>query len=427
MLIYVVYTILSPILWLLIITAAAVSPKIRLHLREQKQSWYRALELYRMQARRKKVIVLHAASAGEFEQIKPLLNILDRDRFFILQSFMSPTIYQKEASASQFDAAVYSPFDLPWSVNRFFRLFKPVIHINTRHDIWPHQVVLGRRNHCRMVLINANIHEHSIWTRIRATGFSRWLFDRYDLITTGSSRLEGYLLPLITNSDVIHVTGDTRFDQVIQRREQYGYHHLSSEYFKTANIIFGSVIPSDYPVILGALGQMFPQGIPDLTAAGIRLILVPHETDTETLDDLERRMSAIQLQPQRYSNTGNDDAPPVLMVDAVGILADLYAHAELAYIGAGFGAGVHSVIEPAVHGCAAAFGPNIHILDEAVIMDEQGIGKVVHSPEDLIGFFNHNLNATAQEIKERKQSIQNFVFQHQDAAQRILRLIRDMM
>ena len=145
-----------------------------------------------------------------------------------------------------------------------------------------------------------------------------------------------------------------------------------------------------------------------------RLIIVPHEVDETTLVQIENQCRKLHLHFVRYSEMEND-LPHTILIDKVGILSDLYGYAELAYIGGGFGTGVHSVIEPAVYGCAVSFGPNIGILDEAVEMHEKGIGIMIKSGDDFHQFLKllhkeEKLNQiqinTKQFVKEKSRSAQ---------------------
>jgi 3-deoxy-D-manno-octulosonic-acid transferase len=110
-----------------------------------------------------------------------------------------------------------------------------------------------------------------------------------------------------------------------------------------------------------------------------------------------------------------------MIVDKVGMLADLYAHADLAYVGAGFGRGVHSVIEPAVYSCAIAYGPNIHNLDEAVSMAKLGLSTIVNNANELANFYP--LLDQPDLLKSIQEKTEQFVTQHKLCSQSLLNII----
>ena len=111
----------------------------------------------------KKIILLHAASTGEFEQLQPILKQIDRKKYFIVQSFTSPTIYEINHSESLFDYKCYHPFDIFWISYMFFKILKPEKYIITRHDLWPGHILNARKFKIPIYYINANVHKNSIW------------------------------------------------------------------------------------------------------------------------------------------------------------------------------------------------------------------------------------------------------------------------
>ncbi len=234
----------------------------------------------------------------------------------------------------------------------------------------------------QVVLINANLHERSARLKIVSRSANRWVFSLFDKILTGSQRLKENL-KILAPEEKIHIVGDTRFDQVMERKSDNHRQLLPDTFLTSQNIIFGSVIPSDKEIIARTISDYFPQGISSLETKNMRLIIVPHETDEETLQLWENVLLSQNINSVRFDDFDGLQDSRAVIVNTVGILADLYKYASIAYVGAGFGAGVHSVIEPAVHGCVVVFGPNIHILDEAVDLFKEKIGFMVKTNEDF--------------------------------------------
>lgn len=217
------------------------------------------------------------------------------------------------------------------------------------------------------------------------------------------------------------MTGDTRFDQVIRRAKAQHNNLLPENFISGNNMIFGSIITSDHQLIFEALKTFYALGTRSLTERDQRLILVPHEVDESTLLVIEAKLKELKFNPQRYSTLMKTIDTRVLLVDETGILPDLYRYAALAYIGAGFGAGVHSVLEPAVYGTAVSFGPHIHILDEAISMYERGIGRMVQSVDDLVDFMG--LSADSDRLQELSLQTRRFVRDNGNVTPRLLKLI----
>jgi len=416
MLIYLLYIILSPILWVLLLIISFINNKIGRHWRNQWSTIRNAKRKIIQSCNNRKIIIFHAASAGEFEQLKPILKLIDREKYFIIQSFFSPTIYDEEKNTSLADATCYHPFDFFWSALFFLKSINPDYYIITRHDIWPTHIFFANLQKIKTILINANLHDNSTRLKFGLIYFNRWLFSKFDKILTGSERLKNNL-KLLTNSEKIICTGDSRFDRVNNRMEETTLNYFSEEIPNTKNILLGSILLSDIESISNGINKFYPDGDYTLNEKKHRLIIVPHEVDETTLTQIENQFMKLNLHFVRYSQMENE-LPHTILIDKIGILADLYGYAELAYVGGGFGAGVHSVIEPAVYGCAVSFGPNIGILDEAVEMYEKGIGIMVKSGDD----FHHFLNLLHKEekLKQIQINTKHFVKKKKRSAQIIL-------
>ena len=417
---YITYLVLMPVLCVVTLLAGAFNKKVRTRLLQQGAARRKALAKVRRDRGSRTLILFHAASAGEFEQLKPVLARIDRDRYFILQTFYSPTIFSEEQDSDYFDAVCYQPFDFPWAVNRFFRDFAPRTYVITRHDIWPNHVFFARRMGIRVHLINANMYESSARLKWPVLGFNKWLFGNFDMIMTGSESLRTNLSGLVAPEQVV-VTGDTRFDRIVERKAEHKEMHLPEEMLETENIILGSISGSDHDVVFGGLAMRYEEGDASLKERGHRLIIVPHEVDERELASIEQRCEKIGLTVQRYSDLNGGLVSRTVLVDTVGILADLYAYAKLAYVGGGFGAGVHSVTEPAVYGVVVSFGSSISILDEAVALYESRIGSMVRSPEEFSEFLS--LLSKADELRALSSRTLEFVEQSRGAADRVLSTI----
>ena len=155
-----------------------------------------------------------------------------------------------------------------------------------------------------------------------------------------------------------------------------------------------------------------------------KLIIVPHEISDIDIDPIMQLLGRLDIKFSRFTDETLTTDCNAIIIDKVGILADLYRFAKIAYIGGGFSTGVHSVIEPAIHGCATIFGPKIDILDEAITMHELGIGRMITSGEQLADFLIQMNNIDILD-KLGKQN-QDFVFKNGNVSDKIISEIFDV-
>ena len=137
------YWLLFPILWIFLPVFAIVNPKIRHHWLHGRVSIKSARIKIQLDTKSRTVVLFHAASTGEFEQLQPVLKKIDRSRYFILISFFSPTVFKPEKDTPLADAVCYHPFDFPWSALLFFRRLNIQYYIITRNDLWPSHLFIA--------------------------------------------------------------------------------------------------------------------------------------------------------------------------------------------------------------------------------------------------------------------------------------------
>ena len=386
MLLYIFYIIISPVLYLLLNIFRLFSYKINEHWINEKKLLIHVEEKITA-AKNKKIILLHAASAGEFEQIKPILKKINKNKFFIVQSFTSPTIYKKEKNNPLFDISCYHSYDFLWSSYLFFKTIKPYKYIITRHDVWPTHMLICKLLNIESYYINANIHKNSIWSYRFLQSFSRKIFSQFKIIFVPSNQINNLFINILGGGSSIIIAGDSRFDQILDRKKDNNYNLLPMKYKEMNNIIFGSYDAFDEDLIFNSLIKVFYNGDKDLKKRKAGIILVPHEVKIQTINSLIKKLKNKMITAIKLSDNSHDNAN-VIIVDRVGILADLYKYARLAYVGSGFTTGVHSVIEPAVYGCTVGHGPNIGILDEAKDMFNNNMSHLLKSQNDLTEFID---------------------------------------
>ncbi len=388
MLLYSLYILLSPLIWIALILSSFFNSKIRNKLVNQRESISLATKKILKDKGGREVIIIHAASAGEYEQTKPIIKKIDREKFFILQTFSSPTIFDSAKEDQLFDACCYLPFDFFLSTFTFLRATRATHFINTRHDVWPNSIICCRMLKIRSVLVNANLHSGSMKTKPVARGFFKFIYGELDLIVCPSSRVEKTFNQIGIKKNLI-VISDTRINQIVNRSRSNPKNMFKENILDSTNIVFGSIDMTDINVIVKSMLDLYPNRNLDMKNKKQRVIIVPHECDEKSINEIMQPLekscfSFSFFKPQMDLN--NFD---IIIVNKTGILADIYYCSSLAYVGGGFTTGVHNVIEPLVYYNEVCFGPNTSLLDEAVDLVEANLGSVVSNSDDLFNIMKN--------------------------------------
>ena len=270
------------------------------------------------------------------------------------------------------------------------------------------------------VLINANLYRKYHYTSWLYSSFFKQVLGQFNLILTGSERLKDNLLNIIS-SDKIQVSGDSRLDRILERKAENSTPFLPISYKESRTLILGSIIPSDYPYIFDGLEKNYPNGQQSLEEKDHRIIIVPHEVNQSHLSVIKEKLYEVGFDWVYFSEKEKLQNSRVIIIDMIGILADLYAFSDAAYVGAGFGAGIHSVIEPAVYKNTVSFGPNYHIVDMAVSLVDNNLASVIHSADDFVHFLSHLENEHS--LEEVYKRINNFISKQPMAAENIIQAI----
>lgn len=328
------------------------------------------------------VIWFHAPSVGEGLQARAVIEAL-RSRHpdvQIVYTYFSPSSVRFAASVRA-DFADYLPWDLPAEIGRALDAVRPDALVFSKTDVWPNLTREAERRGVPMLLVSGTLPASS--SRIGA-GARLLLGPAYRRLSkvaaiseADSGRFGAFGVPERRRS----VMGDARFDQVLQRAaaasEAPWVQRLASPSHFT--LVAGSTWPPDERALVAALAAARPWSPP------LRLVLAPHEPTPEHLGAAEATLRAAGFSNQRLAEVA--DAPghaDVVLVDRVGVLGDLYALADLAYVGGGWGtAGLHSVLEPAAFGAPVLFGPRHANAREAQELIELGGAFSVGSEEEL--------------------------------------------
>ncbi len=361
---------------------------------------------------------VHVSSLGEFEQAKPLISDAKKrwPDLKIVVSFFSPSGFDNAGEVPYVDLMTYLPFDSRRQANRFLTLIQPRVAVFVRHDIWPNHLWEAERLGIPRVLVDASLRPaRGLTARVQRL-FNRFLFNLFDVICAVSTADADRIKALVPEKEVL-VAGDTRYDQVVRRARETAPIRdlLTHPGLKNLDIlVLGSTWPSDEEAVFPAVWAL-------LKRDGFRVVVVPHEPTAERLAQIETRFAeqhyvTARLSVWRRRPEGDWHA---LLVDSVGLLANLYALGRVAFVGGSFGPGIHSALEPAAHGCAVVFGPVYENSPDARVLAQRRGALVIRNAEEARETFTRLFDDPEYRHQIGMAALQ-VVREHTGASQRIL-------
>lgn len=334
-----------------------------------------------------KIIWFHCASLGEFEQGRPVIEKIKStfSNYKILLTFFSPSGYEVRKNFSQADYVFYLPADTPSNAMKFVEITKPSLVFFIKYEFWFNYINVLSENKIPLFVVSAIFRPSQHF--FKPWGY--WSIKQLQKITHFFVQNEESV-ELLNKAGIYHVeiSGDTRFDRVIRLAEEPWENILISQFVQhNICLVAGSTWPADEDI----LKEMMKMAKSDF-----KLIIAPHVVSHEHLIEIIEKFKAFN--PVLFSDTKklSDVHCRVLIIDSIGTLAYLYRYARIAYVGGGFGAGIHNVLEAATYGLPVIFGPNYKKFNEAVQLAGQGGGFPVQNANDTIRIFNtlmHNEDA----------------------------------
>lgn len=299
-------------------------------------------------------IWVHASSLGEFEQGRPLIESIKSamPEKKILVTFFSPSGYEVQKNYPVADMVCYLPFDLPGNVRRFLDLVKPEQAIFIKYEFWANYLNELAARHIPTYVVSAIFRPGQIFFKSYG-GFFRKILQRFTRLYVQDESSRQLLSGI--GIEQVSVVGDTRFDRVLEIRSQAKELPLVEAFARNERVLVaGSSWPEDEDVFID-----FFNNTPD-----IKLIVAPHEINKEHLD---RIVSSLKRPYVFYSQADEASVKEAdcLIVDGFGLLSSIYRYGCMAYVGGGFGAGIHNVPEAAVYGIPVIFGPRFGKFKEA--------------------------------------------------------------
>lgn len=345
-----------------------------------------------------KYIWFHAASLGEFEQGRPLMERIRKDypQYKILLTFYSPSGYEVRKNYEGADIICYMPVDTRLNAIRFLRLVRPVMAFFIKYEFWSNFLHILKHRNIPTYSVSSIFREDQVFFKWYGRSYAGVLkcFTRFFVQNEESKRLlEGIG---ITAVDVV---GDTRFDRVLQIKEAAKQLPIC-EAFRTgvASSQSADVPHHDFKVFVA--GSSWPPDenifIPFFNEhEDWRLLIAPHVIAEEHLKLILSLIKGKKV--VRYTQTTPEEAAEadVLIIDCFGLLSSMYNYGDVAYIGGGFGVGIHNTLEAAVWNMPVIFGPNNKKFQEAQGLLKSGGGFEINTYEDFSGLMNSLMNDAA--------------------------------
>ncbi len=337
-----------------------------------------------------RVIWIHVASLGEFEQGRPIIERIreEHPEYKILLTFFSPSGYEVRKEYKGADYIFYLPIDTTRNARRFLDIAHPEIDIFVKYEYWLNLLFELRNRKIRSYIVSAIFRRNSIFFRSWGSMWRRALvsFETLFVQDLASQKMLGEL-----GFDNVVVAGDTRFDRVMSIAK--GARQIPEiDNFKGDRrvMVAGSTWQPDENIILQLAN----------THTDIKFIIAPHEIGESRVKSLMHSAGDNAIRYTEVVKLDNEaqrkalDAAQILIVDTIGMLSSLYKYGDFGYIGGGFGVGIHNTLEAAVFGLPIAFGTNYQRFKEANDMIALGACRSVANGEELEAWFSSLLNDT---------------------------------
>ena len=325
----------------------------------------------------------HASSLGEFFQVKTVIEKLkeEKDDLICIVSFSSPSGFN-HANSDAMDLKFYIPFDFPWTMNRVLNVIKPKKIMFASYDLWPNLVWISR-------LKGIHVNLYSVKTKKSSLRNNQILRHIYRSIYSSLSSL--YTISEEDMKDVcdilgsnlgpdLRVVGNPRYDLVVNEATEFRQNDVENLEERDLRVIIGSAHKEEEDFLVPALVQLMNAN-PDL-----KVLYALHEPTDLALSDIKKKFHDYGIVGAVFRKKTDLKLPnnPLVILGVVGVLSRLYWQGQIAYVGGGYSAGVHNVMEPAVARLPVIFGPRYHNSHEAEELINNNGGFCVKNEQEFL-------------------------------------------
>ncbi|MGB5647893.1 MAG: glycosyltransferase N-terminal domain-containing protein [Muriicola sp.] len=410
-LVYFIYNIAISTTWYLLRIPAFFNAKLRLFIKGR-HGVFSYLDKHITQ--QDKIIWIHAASLGEFEQGLPVIQKL-RSAYpghKILVTFFSPSGYEVKKNSEEAHLITYLPMDISHKVDRFLEKVRPVLAIFVKYEVWPNYLRSLQKMKVPVLMISGRFNSGQVFFKWYGSFMRNALGKFTHLFVQDSSSFE-----LLQKSGFSNTTlsGDTRFDRVSEILERNNSLNFMERFKGTSLcLVLGSSWPED-EALLGHYLQQRP--------TSLKVVIAPHDMKEGHLQKLRESIPSKVI---FYSDIEDEDLSEyqVLILDTIGLLTKVYSYADIAYVGGGFATGLHNTLEPAVFGIPVVVGPQYDGFNEARDLVSLGGISVVDSAESFTQTIDQLVKHTSNREKMGKINAK-YVEDQKGASIKIVRFIQE--
>ncbi len=364
----------------------------------------------------KKCIWVHCASLGEFEQGRPIIEQL-RQKYpahKILLTFFSPSGYEIQKNCKLVDAVFYLPLDTKKNAKQFLDIINPQLAIFVKYEFWHFFLIELKTRKIPTVLVSAIFRKDQIFFKPYGSLFRKMLASFSMIFVQNENSIQ-----LLKSIDIFNVqlAGDNRIDRVLQIA-QSNKTIPQIELFKNNKNLFilGSTWPADESI--------FKTLIHDKKYLNWKFIIAPHDISLSRIESICKNMS-VDFEILSTFNSEKALAAKVLIIDSIGLLSIAYQYGKIAYIGGGFGSGIHNTLEPAAHGLPVLFGPNHKKFEEARILIANQGGFVIQNKSELKQIFEKLLMEDFR--KKASDAAYKFIQKNKGATEKTISFLTTMV
>lgn len=330
-----------------------------------------------------KYIWLHAASLGEFEQGRPIIERIKEEypSYKILLTFFSPSGYEVRKDYELADIVCYLPFDKKRNVKKFLKLANPYIAIFIKYEFWYNYINQLRKLKVPTYMVSAIFRPTQFFFKWYGKPYQKML-SYYEAICVQDENSAKLLQSIQVNNVV--VCGDTRFDRVLDIKKRAKELPLVDKFTSQSEgddkivLVAGSSWPKDEDVFVEYFNNH----------QRLKLIIAPHEIHEAHLKYIEESLIRPSIRYSKALDCENIEDYDCLIIDTFGLLSSLYRYGKVAYVGGGFGVGIHNILEATVYNIPVVFGPNFKKFREAHQLIELGGAYSIHNKESFVSLMD---------------------------------------
>lgn len=323
-------------------------------------------------------IWFHFASLGEFEQGRPVLEKIKslKPEEKIVVTFFSPSGYEIRKNYALADGIFYLPLDTPSNAKKFIALVKPKMAIFTKYEFWPNYFKTLSKNNIPLYIISGIFRPNQIFFKWYG-GFYRDVLKCVAHFFVQNEESAALLKSIGLNN--VDISGDTRFDRVYENAQQPKALPIIERFCVDAPVLIAGSTWSEDEKLLVDLAVKYPDW---------KIIIAPHEIHEAHISAITALFpNSVKFSDLETSNANRQTQ--TLIINNIGMLSSLYQYGKIAYIGGGFGVGIHNTLEAAAFGLPVIFGPNYDKFQEAKDLINIGAAKSISNAEELITAFEH--------------------------------------